>query len=120
MEAGGVDRIALRGIRIAARHGADAGEREREQTFALDVTAELDLTAAAASDDVAHTVHYGDLYRRIRDAVTSRSHALLERVAADVLDVIFEDPRVRRASVTVGKPGLLEGATPEVTLVRER
>lgn len=115
-----MDRIALRGIRIAARHGADEGERDREQMFSLDVTAELDLHDAAASDDISKTLHYGELYRRVRDVVAGRSHALLERVAADVIDVVFADSRVVRASVTIGKPGLLDGATPQVTIERDR
>lgn len=115
-----MDRIALRGIRVRARHGADPGEREREQLFELDVVAELDLASAAASDEIADTLHYGRLYRRIVDVVRERSHVLLERVAADVIEALFEDARVARASVTVAKPELLDGATPSVTLVREK
>jgi len=115
-----VDRIALRGIRVLARHGADPGEREREQLFELDVVVELDLATAAASDEIADTLHYGRLYRKIVDVVRERSHVLLERVAGDVLEVLLEDARVARAKVTVAKPELLDGATPSVTLERER
>lgn len=115
-----MDRIALHGIRVRARHGADPGERDREQEFLVDVVAELDLSAAARSDDLGQTLHYGDLYRRVVKAVRDGSHALLERVAADVLDVVFADGRVARASVTIAKPQLLDGATPSVTLERER
>ena len=114
-----MDRIALRGIRVHARHGADPGERERDQIFVIDVEAELDLSSAASSDDIGKTVHYGDLYRRIVASVRERSHALLERVASDVLAEIFSDARVERARVTVAKPELLDGATPSVTLERE-
>lgn len=115
-----MDRIALSGIRVAARHGADPGEREREQIFSVDVVADVDLALPAASDAIDDTVHYGAMYRRIVAAVRARSHALLERVAADVLDAVFVDERVVRATVTVGKPGLLDGATPSVTLERAR
>ncbi len=114
-----MDRIALRGIRLRARHGVDWDEREREQTFEIDVVAEIALAAAVASDDIGDTVHYGKLYRSIVEIVRARSHALLERVAADVLDAVFADARVARASVTVAKPELLDGATPSVTLERE-
>lgn len=113
-----MDRIALRNIRVRARHGADPGEREHEQTLQIDVAVEVDLSAAASSDDIESTLHYGSLYRRIVGAVRRRSHALIERVAADVLDVIFEDERVARAEVSVAKPERLDGATPSVTLVR--
>jgi 7,8-dihydroneopterin aldolase/epimerase/oxygenase len=120
MEAGDVGTIALRNIRVLARHGADPGEREREQRFDIDVVATLDLSAAAASDDIAETLHYGRLHERIVRVVRERSHTLIESVAADVLDVVFEDARVRSATVTVSKPELLDGATPSVTLERGR
>jgi 7,8-dihydroneopterin aldolase/epimerase/oxygenase len=109
-----LDRIELRGIVVDARHGADPGERERE----IEVRVELDLSEAVSSDDIIKTLHYGSLYHRIVDTVRERSHALIERVAADVLDLIFEDQRVAGAEVSVAKPGRLGGATPSVTLVR--
>ena len=114
-----MDRIALRGMRIAARHGAEPHEREHEQTFEIDVIAEIDLQAAAASDDIEQTLHYGRLHERLEAVVRERSYALLERLAADLLGAIFADPRVARAEVTIAKPGRLAGATPSVTLVRE-
>ncbi len=119
MEARCVDRIALRGIRVLARHGADPGERDREQLFEVDVSAEIDLSAAAASDEIGDTLHYGELHRAIVAAVREHSRVLLERVAADVLEAVFRDARVARAEVRVAKPGLLDGATPSVTLARE-
>jgi dihydroneopterin aldolase len=87
----------------------------------LDVTvvAEIDLRAPAASDDIDDTLDYAALHARIATAVESTSYALLERLAVDVLDAVFADHRVARAEVTLGKPGLLDGATPEVTLARE-
>jgi dihydroneopterin aldolase len=113
-----VDRIALRGIRVQARHGADPGERERDQTFEIDIVAEIDLTEAASSDEIEATMHYGRLYRRVVEITKQRSFALLERLASEVLSTIFDDPRVVRAEVTVTKPGRLDGATPAVTLAR--
>lgn len=113
-----MDRIAIRGIRVQARHGAEAGEREREQTFVIDVVAEIDLREAAASDEIEATLHYGRLYERITELARTRSYALLERLASDLIEAVFADPRVARAEVTVAKPALLDGATPAVTLVR--
>jgi 7,8-dihydroneopterin aldolase/epimerase/oxygenase len=114
-----MDRIALRGLRVYGRHGANPGERDRVQPFDIAVTAEIDLRKAAASDDLDDTLDYAALHARIVTAVASTSYALLERLASDVLDAVFADHRVARAEVTIAKPGLLEGATPSITLVRE-
>ena len=59
------------------------------------------------------------LHERITGIVQSTSFALLERLAGEVLRAIFTDARVARAQVEIGKPALLDGATPSVRLVRD-
>jgi 7,8-dihydroneopterin aldolase/epimerase/oxygenase len=115
-----MDRITLRGIRAYGRHGANPGERDAAQRFDLEIVTELDLRVAQVSDDLADTLDYDALHRRIVEIVEGRSYALLERLAGDLLDAIFDDARVIRAQVTIEKPGILDGATPGVTLARER
>jgi 7,8-dihydroneopterin aldolase/epimerase/oxygenase len=120
LEAGGVGRITLRGIRAYGRHGVFPHERESAAPFDLDVSIDADLTAAAASDELADTIDYDALHRRLVSIVAETSFALLERLAAALIDAAFEDPRVLSAEVTVAKPGFLDGATPAVTLSRRR
>lgn len=114
-----MDRITLRGVRVYGCHGANPGERDTPQPFDVNVRAEIDLHAAASTDNLDDTLDYAALHARIVTAVESTSYALLERLASDVLDAVFSDHRVARAEVTIAKPGLLDGATPAVTLVRE-
>jgi len=114
-----MDRINLRGIRALGRHGANPGERDREQPFDVDLVFDIDLRAAQSSDALDDTVNYAHVYRRIVDIVAGRSFVLLERLAGVLLDDLFTDPRVARAELTIAKPQLLDGATPSVTLVRE-
>jgi dihydroneopterin aldolase len=113
-----VDRITLRGVRAYGHHGYEMAERERRQAFDIDVTAEIDLTVASQTDDLHATMDYASLQARLVRLVALTSYALLERLAADLLDAVFDDSRVRRAEVTVSKPGILDGATPYVTLER--
>lgn len=113
-----MDAIRLRGVRAYGHHGADAGERARRQPIEIDVTAEIDLHSAQASDDLSQTSDYAALRERLVRVVATTSYALLERLAADLLDAVFADCRVQRAEVTVSKPGILDGATPSVTLER--
>lgn len=113
-----MDRIVLRGVRAYGRHGARPGERETPQAFDLDVTAEIDLRAAQASDELADTLDYAELHARLVKIVSSTSHALLERLAGDLLAAVFADDRVVRAEISIAKPSILDGATPSVTLRR--
>ncbi len=114
-----MDVIALSGLRAQGRHGANAGERDAEQPFDVDVLVEIDLTAPSSSDDLGETLDYAALHQRIIGIVQSTSYALLERLAAEVLRDIFRDARVARAEVAIAKPRLLDGATPSVRLRRE-
>jgi dihydroneopterin aldolase len=114
-----VDVIALHGVRAYGRHGANAGERDREQPFDVEVSIEMDLQAAQHSDALDDTVDYAELHRRIVAIVQSTSFTLLERLAGEILLVLFADPRVLRAEVQIGKPSLLDGATPSVRLRRD-
>lgn len=113
-----MDRIALRGVRAFGRHGWAPGERERPGLFEIDLTIETDLQPAQKSDDLSQTVDYDALCRRIVGIVENTSYALLERLAGELLAAVFEDPRISHASLTISKPGILDGATPAVTLDR--
>lgn len=115
-----MDRIALDALRAYGRHGASPGERERAQAFDVSVSLELDLERARRSDDLRDTVDYARLHERIVAIVGGTSFALIERLAGEILDAVFADPRVARAAVTIAKPGILDGATPSVRLARER
>ena len=98
------DRIALTGLRVRGFHGVLSVEREQGQDFLVDVVLTLDLRPAAASDDVADTVHYGELAERLAAVVAGEPVDLIETLAARLADVCLDDPRVSRALVTVHKP----------------
>jgi len=115
-----MDRITLSRIVATGRHGADPGERDRLQPFHIDIAMDVDLSDAAASDALEDTVNYAEIHRRVIEIVETRSYALLERLAAEILADILRDERVTRARVSVAKPQLLDGATPSITLERER
>jgi 7,8-dihydroneopterin aldolase/epimerase/oxygenase len=97
-------RIALTGLRARGRHGVYDFERAAGQDFVVDVALELDLGKAAASDDVADTVHYGELAERLVAVVTGEPVNLIETLADRLLTVCLADERVAVAEVTVHKP----------------
>jgi dihydroneopterin aldolase len=114
-----MDSITLRGICAFGKHGAYVGEREAKQAFAVDLRLEADLRPAEVSDDLEAAVDYDDLHKRIVGVVEQTSFALLERLAGEILGVVFTDARIARAELSIGKPDILDGATAVVTLARE-
>jgi dihydroneopterin aldolase len=100
------DRIELRGMRFAGRHGALPHEALEAQPFEVDVVLELDLAPAGTTDDLTRTVDYGDVFRRARAVVEEGPHVALietlaERIAADVL---AGERAVEAVTVRVRKP----------------
>jgi len=98
------DRIALTGLRARGHHGVYESERRDGQDFIVDVTLELDTAKAAASDDIADTVHYGELAAGLAAVVAGEPVNLLETLAERLAGVCLADSRVRAATVTVHKP----------------
>lgn len=114
-----MDVIELRGITAQGKHGANPGERDRDQPFEVDIKLEMDLSPAQISDDIEQTLNYDDLHLSVARIVRERSYVLLERLAGAILEEVFRDARVASAEVRVAKPELLAGATPSVTLRRK-
>ena len=83
------DRIELRAMRFSGRHGVLPSEAREAQPFEVDVVLELDLGPAAATDDLARTVDYGQVFAIARDVVEGPHvdlvETLAERIAAIVL-----------------------------------
>lgn len=98
------DRIELRGLTARGRHGWFDHERENGQLFVVDVALDVDVRAAAESDDLTDTVDYGSLAERVVGLVSGEPVRLVETLAQRIADLCLEDPRVEAAEVTVHKP----------------
>ena len=96
--------ITLTGLRARGHHGLYDFERSQGQEFVVDVALELDLDAAARTDDVAETVHYGQLADRLVEIITGEPVNLIEALADRLAGACLGDPRVEAATVTVHKP----------------
>jgi 7,8-dihydroneopterin aldolase/epimerase/oxygenase len=117
------DVIALTGLTVRGHHGVFDFERRDGQDFVVDVALSLDTGPAAGSDDVADTVHYGELAAALAEVVGGEPVNLLETLAARLADVCLADDRVTSATVTVHKPQApipLQFADVAVTITRTR
>lgn len=98
------DRIELRGLRIRGHHGVFDHERRDGQDFVVDITVWMDLAPAAASDDLADTLHYGELAQRAAEIVGGEPCDLIETVAGRIAADVLTDARVREVEVVLHKP----------------
>ena len=117
------DRITLRGMRFMGRHGVAPEERAEAQPFEVDLVLRLDLSRAAASDELADTVDYATVFVLARRIVEGRSFHLLEALAAAIADGVLATFPVDEVEARVRKPKApLPGAfeTVEVRVRRQR
>ena len=98
------DQIALTGLTVRGNHGVFDFERRDGQDFVVDVALEVDSRIAAASDDIADTVHYGELAEALAAVIAGEPVNLLETLAERLVQVCLADRRVAAATVTVHKP----------------
>jgi len=119
-----MDHIRIRDIIIYGHYGVSDEEREVGQRLLMDLDLDLDLSAAAASDALADTVSYEDVYGKARARAEGLRCKLLEHLAARVADdLLAAHPNVLRVTVGVRKMNLPFPNTcreVEVELTRER
>ncbi|RWZ59526.1 dihydroneopterin aldolase [Labedella populi] len=113
-----LDTISLLGLRVHARHGVFDFERENGQTFVIDVVVHLDVRPAAEDDELANTVHYGELAERVVAAVENDPVDLIETVAERVAGVALSWDAVQLVDVAVHKPDAPIGAVFDDVVVR--
>lgn len=117
------DRITLTGLRVHGRHGVYDQEKRDGHEFLVDITVWADLAGAAADDDLAQTLNYGELAQRAADVVGGPSRDLIETVAAEIADGIMAEHAAHAAEVTIHKPSApipLTFADAAVTIRRSR
>ncbi|MGP4001827.1 dihydroneopterin aldolase [Streptomyces sp. 8N706] len=99
-----MDRVALRGLKARGHHGVFQQEREEGQTFVVDLVLGLDTRSAAATDDLARTVHYGVVAEEVVGVVEGEPVDLIETLAERIAQQCLEHEAVREVEVVVHKP----------------
>ncbi|QIA26206.1 dihydropteroate synthase [Thermaerobacter sp. PB12/4term] len=116
--------IQLRGLRFVACHGVLPEEHKSPQPFLVDVDLGVDVTAAAARDDLSFTIDYAEVHRRVARILEGPHRRLIETLACAVADDLLAAfpvgwVRVRVAKPEAPLPGPSQGAAVEVWRGRE-
>jgi 7,8-dihydroneopterin aldolase/epimerase/oxygenase len=98
------DQIIVQGIEFYAYHGVPDAEQQIGHRYRVDLVVDLDLREAGRTDDLRHTVSYGDLARLVIQIGTSQQRRLLESLAEQMCAAILEQfPAVRRVELFIAK-----------------
>lgn len=99
-----MDKIYIKGLRVYAYHGVKEAEKEKGQPFELGITLSVDVRAAGQSDDLAQTVNYSTVSKRILAVMLAEKNDLLERVATRVAETVLTEFPVAEVTVLLKKP----------------
>jgi dihydroneopterin aldolase len=101
------DRIFLHGLAIDCIIGFIEWERRIKQTVVIDVEMPVDCARAAASDDVADTLDYKRVAKRLITFVGESNFKLVETLAHRAALIVLEEFGVEWVRLSVNKPGAI-------------
>lgn len=102
--------IRVKNLRLRAIIGVNPWERTEPQAVIINLEVEFNGQEAAHSDNLADTVDYRSISKKIIDLVEGSQYLLIETLAGNILRAVMEDTRITRAKVEVDKPNAIKSA----------
>jgi 7,8-dihydroneopterin aldolase/epimerase/oxygenase len=101
------DRIFLHGLAVDCIIGFIEWERRTKQTVVIDVEMPVDCARAAVTDDVADTLDYKKVAKRLIAFVETSDFKLVETLAHRAALIVLEEFGVEWVRLSVNKPGAI-------------
>ena len=105
-----MDTVFIEDLRIETVIGIYDWEREIRQTVALDVEMAFDNRVPAARDDIALTLDYKAVSKRLIAFVEEARFGLVETLAEQCVAIIRDEFGVAWVRLKLSKPGAVTGA----------
>jgi dihydroneopterin aldolase len=104
------DRIFLRGLTAECVIGFIDWERRVKQTVVVDLELPVDCRQAAVSDDVADTVDYKKVSKRVLAFIEASEFKLVETLAQRLAMLILEEFTIEWIRLSINKPGAIRNS----------
>ena len=114
-----MDIIFLGGLEINTIIGIYDWERETKQTIVLDIEMACDISKAAETDNIEHTLDYKTVSKRIISFVEESQFFLVEKLIIEIANIIRHEFNVPWVRITLNKKGAIRGAS-DVGIIIER
>jgi 7,8-dihydroneopterin aldolase/epimerase/oxygenase len=114
-----MDIVYINELKIDTIIGIYPWERQTPQTLVLDLHMATDIRAAAQSDDIADTLNYKAVAKRVTQFVSESRFLLVETLAEEVAHLIMQEFSVPWVRLCLNKRGAVRGAK-DVGLIIER
>ncbi len=104
------DKVFIEGLEIDTLIGIYDWERRIHQALVFDIEMAFDNRIPAATDDIARTLNYKDVSKRLVEYVGQSDFGLVETLAERCAAIILEEFGVSHVRLKLSKPGAVRGA----------
>ena len=115
-----MSRISIVDLEVFYRVGVSGAERAQPQRLLLTIEMESDFSAAAKSDGIADTIDYFAVTQRLLKFGDGKSWKLIEKLAADIADMILAQFKPAVVTVKVKKFVIPQARHVSVSLTKRR
>lgn len=105
-----MDKVFIEGLEIEALIGIYDWERRIRQTLVFDLEMGFDNRVPAASDDIAHTLNYKAVSKRLIEYVSQSDFGLVETLAERCAQIVMDEFGIAWLRLKLSKPGAVRGA----------
>jgi 7,8-dihydroneopterin aldolase/epimerase/oxygenase len=113
-------KISIVDLEVFYRVGVPEAERVEPQRLLLTVGMDFDFSTAVGSDNIRDTIDYFAVSQRLLKFGEGRSWKLIEKLAADIADVVLSEFKPQSVTVEVKKFAIAEARYVSVTITRKR
>jgi len=111
-----VTTLHIKDLIIEAKHGVHDHEKRTKQRFKVSVELDIDLSRAAATDNLADSLDWSVLRDEIVTTVQTNSFKLMERLAQVIAEAMLKHRGVSQVNVTIDKLDAFKSGVPGVRL----
>ena len=104
------DKVFIEALEIETLIGIYDWERRIRQSLLFDIEMAFDNRKPAASDDIADTLNYKAVSKRLIEYVSASSFGLVETLAERCAEIILSEFAVSHVRLKLSKPGAVRGA----------
>ena len=105
-----LDVIFLRGLEVECIIGFIEWERRVKQTVVIDLELPVDCVRAAVRDEVADTLDYKQVAKRVLAFVGASEFKLVETMAERMAQILLAEFALPWVRISINKPGAIRGS----------
>ena len=105
-----MDKIIIKNLVARGVIGLNDWEREVLQEILINITVYTDIRQAAETDDIATSVNYRTLSKKVQHHAETAARFTVEALAEDIAGLCLAQPFVQKVNVRVEKPGAVRFA----------